>query len=297
MKILYIGNHEQKTGNDDEGAITYALNQLGHDVQRLRETNARQFEKVEDRELVLFHKWDNIAVLQRMRALGLKCIFWYFDLVEWPDETLKKRNANRRDWMTRTIPNVDLGFCTDGDWVNKDTSGKLIRLTQGADSRIMGLGNPAHSTPALLFTGTPNGGVQRQSFVDEMQINYRQTFNCTQNVHREELRNLIAASKICLAPDSPVTDHYWSNRVYNTLGFAGFLLHPYCSTLAEQYTDGDEIIYYNNRDELHKAINYYYHHQEDAKRIAQKGFYKTANEHTYIHRCNQLMATIQQRLF
>lgn len=302
MRILYIGNHGQENSNQDEEAITYALSQLGHDVQRLHECHAHQWRRVPDRELVLFHKWDNPAIISEMRIAGLKTVFWYFDLVNWPgDATLKRRCDQRLDWMRRTIPVVDLGFCTDGDWVahyNEVYGDRLVRLTQGADNRIIGYGQePVADAPALLFTGTPNGGVQRRSFVDEMQITYRQTFNCVNGVYREELKNLIAGSKICIAPDSPVTDRYWSNRVYNTMGFGGFMLHPYGAELAKQFEEDDEIVFYHNREELHQQIRFYYNYPEDMKRIAQNGLIRVQNEHTYLHRCSTLMSTIAERLF
>lgn len=300
MRILYIGNHEQgPSNNDDEGSITHALTQLGHHVERLREKNGHNALRASPHDMVLFHKWDNVEMLRLLKENGSKLVFWYFDLVNWPnDPTLAGRNRTRMGWMERTIPEVDLGFCTDGDWVNQDQSEKLIRLTQGADNRVIGYGSPDNQTaPALLFSGTPNGGRQRQSFVDEMQVNYRQSFNCVRNVHGVALRDLIAASKICIAPDSPVTDNYWSNRVYITCGFAGLLLHPYCKTLAAQYQEGSEIVFYRNRSEIHELIKFYLSRPETCKLISQNALYKTMREHTYVHRCEQLMDGVQRRLF
>lgn len=300
MNIVYVAKHDSG-GNDDEGAIHYALESLGHKVQRVREVMGHKAPNVEG-DVCLFHKWEDVASIRRMPCPK---VFWYFDLVEYEDPTLAKRNANRVAWMRRIVPAVDLGFCTDGDWVNKDQSGKLLRLLQGADVRYAGRGegqdidcDPPINTPPILLTGIRNGGRLRSSFVDEMAITYGTSFqNVTHGIHQQSLADLIARSRFIVAPDGPVTDHYWSNRVYNTLGFGGFLLHPYCATLTQHYHHGREIVYYANRRELHELIKQYWNAPEERLRIAMGGLDRTLREHTYTHRCRQLMNIIRERLF
>jgi spore maturation protein CgeB len=75
------------------------------------------------------------------------------------------------------------------------------------------------------------------------------------------------------------------------------LLHPYSETLASEYEDGEEIVFYKNRESLHRLIAYYRVHELDRKDIALNGYMKTIKEHTYFHRCRTLMETIQDRLF
>jgi len=173
-RIGYVAKHDSG-GNDDEGAIHHALTVLGHDVQRLREKKGYMARKIPSVDFILFHKWHGPVAL---RGLTTPKVFWYFDLVEYPDTTLESRNQTRREWMRSIIPHVDLGFCTDGDWVAKDTTSKLFWLPQGADSRMTGFGTPLEDhPPPILFTGIRRGGIQRAGFVDEMQVNYRQSFN------------------------------------------------------------------------------------------------------------------------
>jgi hypothetical protein len=299
MKVLYIGNHDQEASNDDEGAITYALSQCGHTVERLREKKGHKAYRVKDADLVLFHKWHDLPMLKNLTC---KKVFWYFDLVYWPDPLLAGRNKTRMSWMQDIVPLVDLGFCTDGDWVSRDKTGKLIHLTQGADSRKTGMGivPEAGKDIDILFTGIAGrGGRGRGDFVDEMQATYGDRFkHVSHGVHGASLRDLIARSKIVVAPDCPVTDRYWSNRVYLTLGFGGFLLHPYCEQLAQHYTDGKEIAYYRSRQELHELIAIYLHKPgaDDRNTIQRQALWRAAAEHTYTHRVQQLMHTVEQRL-
>lgn len=297
MRILYIAKHDNG-GNDDEGAIRYALQDvLGHDVIRLHEKRSKAASRLtESIDFVLFHKWDAIDVLSK---LEVPKVCWYFDLIDAKDPSVSRRSQIRIEWMQRTIPAVDLMFCTDGDWVEQDTSGKLLRLTQGSDGRVVGRGNKPDDPDrhcALLFTGNRTGGDRRRRFVDEMQINYRGSFHHVENRYGSALADEIAGSQIVIAPDYPVTDRYWSNRVYVSLGFGAFLFHPYCKTLNDQYTDGEELFMYHTRDQLHDLIKTYYHDDETRLRVSSAALERTRREHLYEHRCAQMIETIQQRL-
>ena len=295
MRIIYVAKHGSG-GGDDEGAISHALEELGYEVIRVQENQGLKALGY-NADMLLFHKWEGsqaVRVLQEIKAIK---VFWYFDLVDFPDPTLRKRCEMRKRWIEKMTPLVDIGFCTDGDWVANQGYGKLVHLTQGADERFMGFGdvNMTNNPPPILFMGTRNGGQARASHIDELTITYRQSFNhVTRGVHGRRLADLIAASQIVVAPDGPVSDRYWSNRVYLTLGFGGFLLHPYCQKLKQHYTDGEEIVYYRNREDLYKKIKYYFDHPEERKRIQSAGYLRTKREHTYRLRCGELITRVRK---
>lgn len=243
----------------------------------------------------MFHKWEDI---QSIKSMNMPKVFWYFDLIDYPDKYIRPRCLRRIRWINEVTPIVDLGFCTDGDWVRKDKSGKLFWLPQGADSRITGRGTTvAEKPPPILFTGTANGGEGRSSWVKEMNDNYRRRFNhVSRHVYREELRGLIANTKIVTAPDHPITDQYWSNRVYNVLGFGGFIIHPYCAELAKQYVDGKEIVFYKDRQEMRDQIAYYINKPQARGEIRKAGLKRTLADHTYLHRCRKLIKIVEERV-
>lgn len=295
MRIVHIGNHDQRNSNDDEGAITHALIALGHDVQRLNEKKGRMAGRLEP-DLVLFHHWRDIAALS---SLSCPKVFWYFDLVDWPDASIKGRCRERILWMRDVMPHVQIGFCTDGDWVNRDTSSKLVFLPQGADERLAGVSTSSRSTPCdILFTGNNlRCGVERASFVEEMSSTYGERFrHVVGGLHQRDLADAISSAKMVVAPDAPVTDRYCSNRVYLTLGFGGFLLHSACAYLADHYRDGEEIAFYRSRQHLHELIRYFDSEPEARERIAAAGLRRTLAEHTYRHRCEAMMRIVQERL-
>lgn len=295
MRIGYVAKHDSG-GNDDEGAITYALEKLGHTVLRLQEARGYRADRL-DCDFILFHKWSDTSAMKRCKV---PLVFWYFDLVDFPDPTLAERCKKRREWMEHVMPCVHLGFCTDGDWVERDRTGKLVTLRQGADERVVGLGErePGYKEAYdTLFTGIrAGGGSKRVSFVDEIQRTYGDRFyHVTKGVHGRELANLIASSKIVVAPDGPVTDRYWSNRVYNALGFGAFLLHPYCEELLKEY-EGDGMLLYRTREQLHRMIANALAYPSDRKDIAGRGLKITQERFLYRHRCEELIRIVKERL-
>lgn len=297
MKILYIARHEQQNSNDDEGAIFHALTQLGHQVERCRESHGGKARRM-DCDFLLFHHWQDYAAIEKFT---IPKVAWTFDLIDWPsDPTLAHRCMQRRKWMRELLPRIDLCFMSDGDWVAKDTSGKCHWLTQGADGRIaQRYGDITEKTLPkipLLFTGIGRGGgMVRESFVAEMQARYGSLFaHVPQGYYREKLGHMIAGAKIVVAPDGPVSNHYWSNRVYTSLGFGACLLHPYCAGLAEHYKF-HELMMYRNRSELHSFIEELLENKAWRTSLGNAGLQRTLTEHLYLHRCERLVKIVKER--
>ena len=305
MRIVYVAKHDSG-GNDDEGAIAHSLRVLGHDVQCVRELVGHRAPKVPNPDLILFHKWDDVVTLQQFNCPK---IFWYFDLVDFPsDPSLAGRCKTRIEWMDRILPYVDLAFLTDGDYVeviNDYYRDKAYWLMQGADIRVTGPGVadrvscvtcrqriPPHD---ILFTGISRGGGEKRiSFVEEMKSTYGDRFyHVPGKAHGRDLANLIASSKIVVCPDSPVTDKYWSNRIYLMLGFQAFVLHPYCRELAINLP---EVRHYADREDLHFLIERFL--KDDLLRsiMAASAFGKVSLYHTYTHRCAEMISVVKERL-
>lgn len=295
MKICYIGKHHSG-GNDDEGAITHALTELGHQVELCHERHGPKAWRVPC-DFVLFNHWQDYAAMDR---ITVPKVAWTFDLISFPsDPTLQVRCSQRQAWMRELIPRVSLCFMTDGDFVAQDKSGKLVWLPQGADGRIVGRGQRDEQAQIpILFTGTKRGGVLRESFVAEMQERYGSNFvHVSKGVYGEELKNLIASSKIVVAPDGPVSDRYWSNRVYVALGFGACLLHPWCDGLAKQYDDEYDLMFYGSRERLHELIENLLADPYQTGALSACGLMETKRKHLYQHRCEQLIQTVKERLF
>jgi hypothetical protein len=293
VKIIYLANHNSG-GNDDEGAILFALRTLGHDVEPIHERLAVTIAR-KKADLLLFHKWHDPGILSHLHGKMLR-VFFYPDLVDSPDPSLFARCRQRKEWMLTVTPHVELGFMSDGEWVSKDRSGKLVWLTQGADVRVVQRATVEQDIP-ILFTGIYAGGAARTSFVDEMKEKYGPDFHHVQKgVHGKELANLIARAEIVVAPDGPIAGAYWSNRVFLSLGFGAFMLHPYCDRLPEFYEDGSEVVYYRNRSEFHDKIRWYLYRKGQREQIANAGYERTVAEHLYLHRVEKLLSVVKERI-
>lgn len=303
MKILFVAKHNSGD-NQDEDAVTHALQKLGHEVvcvhEKARHRPGIEFDNI-SADLCLFFKWEEFGHIARI-SKRMPCVFWYFDMVDSDDLTLKPRCQFRMNWMRNVIPHCTVAFCTDGDWVNRDESGKLVHLMQGADERFIGMGSPCELATPILFTGMINHGQSRANHIAELFVRYGNKFSVLGadgqrgRVHGRQLANTLASAKIVVAPDGPNTDNYWSNRVYLTLGFGGFLLHPYCEKLTHHYTPDKELIYYRSRSHLNELIDQYIDDVNFRYKLQRAGFDKTVSHHTYRHRCEELIRIVKERI-
>lgn len=326
MKILYVAKHDSGD-NDDEGAISFSLEKLGHEVVKVHELRRHRTRSIGDVlrlgqfkfDFCLFHKWETVSEIADVSKI-MPCVFWYFDLLSNTDDpTLAARMEARRRWFYGVIPHCVAAFLTDGDWVqadhepmNSDIRPKLHWLMQGADERYVGPGEPRFTgTPGILFTGTRHHGKKREEHVARLEARYGSRFGVVGETrrsprkHGRELADLFASARIVVAPDGPCTDRYWSNRVYLTLGLGGFLLHPYCEGLVRrqggvypQYTH-DELYTYHDRDELEDEID---SHLDDPSRPGEEGSREywiemglkaTVERNLYRHRCEQLVNVVR----
>lgn len=313
MRILYIANHDCG-GNDDEGAIGRALRELGHVVDDVHENHHWPIEQRmrRDYDLLLFHKWAEVDLL---RKFSCPKVFWYFDLVDSTDPTLARRDEARRAWMKRMIPEVTLGFCTDGDWVAQWNSGrtrtvhrvgdqvksgdglaKLVWLTQGADGAIVGRGTRKNNPMPILFTGIGKGGGRgREEWLSKTRETWREDFTHVRSgLHREALRDAVAGCTFYACPDSPVTNLYWSNRVYNAAGFGAVILHPRTTGLYNHYT-ADEIFYYSSSYEFDAIIREYAGNNRVLKERSERALERTKKDHLYLNRVRDLLETLREK--
>lgn len=301
LKIIYVAKHGP-ADNRDEEAIGYALEKLGHEVIRIEERRALSLisNPITDADFLLYHKWERgLSIISQWKHCPIA--FWDFDLVYSADPTLSQRIATRTKWMAAVLPHITVGFCTDGDWVNQDKSGKLVHLMQGADERLVGYGDSNQTIAPIIFTGSVFHGADRANHIASLQARYGDQFQVIGNgpardkKHGRALADLFASTKIVVAPDGPNTNNYWSNRVYLTLGLGGFLLHPYCEKLLQHY-DSNELVMYHSKDELEHLIDYYLTHDAEREIIRRAGHERTLQSNLYRHRCEKLIEIMKERI-
>ena len=298
MKIVYVAKHGEHD-NCDESAIAWALQQLGHEVVCVEE---RPMDPVDWKNLkadfLLFHKWCHPAALD---CLTIPAVKWDWDLVESHDPTIAHLDHRRVKSVLPVEPYCLVCCYSDGDWVAKDTTGKRVQLMQGADERYAGYGTPYAGVAPILFTGRLNyHGAGRVQQIRALQERYGNRFQIvgeppSTKVHGRRLADLFASTKVVVAPVTPSTNHYWSNRVYLTLGLGGYLIHPYCSDLVEQYPE-DTLLMYRNQKELYELIDKSLVNPSTMEFFRENSHRHTMNNHTYRHRCSDLINIVKERL-
>ena len=87
-----------------------------------------------------------------------------------------------------------------------------------------------------------------------------------------------------------------SLRVFDICGCGGFLLTNFQAELADFYEPGVEAEYFTSREELTDKCAWYLAHEEERKRIAQRGYERTKVEHTYAHRMEEMIRKITETL-
>lgn len=78
-------------------------------------------------------------------------------------------------------------------------------------------------------------------------------------------------------------------RTFEVPGAGGFLLTEYAPGLERAYVLGREIVAFEEIDDLAQKIQYFLNHPEERDAIAQAGFLRTTEEHTYDLRLQEIL--------
>lgn len=107
------------------------------------------------------------------------------------------------------------------------------------------------------------------------------------------LRDLYATTKVNVGDScfAGLVPNYWSDRIPETLGRGGFLLHPWVPGIEAHFTDGEHLRLWPAGDwrELRRLIDHYLAHDDERRRIAQQGRAHVLERHTYTVRIAQLV--------
>ncbi|XID95701.1 glycosyltransferase [Paenibacillaceae bacterium WGS1546] len=78
-------------------------------------------------------------------------------------------------------------------------------------------------------------------------------------------------------------------RTFEISASATLQLTDWREDLAQYYTPGEEIVTYDSPEDLAAKADYYLANEEERKRIALRGLYRTLRDHTYVSRLNQMI--------
>jgi len=108
----------------------------------------------------------------------------------------------------------------------------------------------------------------------------------------ETVRKIYRASKIVLNINHPQSKYGVNTRTFEVPSCEAFGIFDYINGLEDLFNIGEEIVCYNNITELQELIRYYLAHPEERSAIAEKGYKRVKQEHTWFHRVKAVMSVV-----
>lgn len=285
MNIAFVGKFARF---HDEEYIARSFEDIGHKVFRIDQYSPpTRILYVLDHinpDIILFAKWEGMPDLSKFRDKGVKTVCWLFDLY-WDyvrEERIREAPYFKADYV----------FTTDGGhdekWKEAGVNHFCVRQGIYRDHCVLLEGTPS----GIVFVGSNNHGNEARTKILQS-IPGLQWYgkNNTNQIRGMDLNRLYAETKIVVG-DSVYSPFYWSNRVVETLGRGGFLIHQDVPGLKEEYP---HLITYPRGDSssLLWTINYYMNHEAERADIVRKNLEYVREHYTMDKKCAELIRIIQ----
>jgi len=315
MRVVFLGNFS--VDYSSESHHKKSLEALGHEVSALQETQATA-ELILDSALnsdmfvwVHTHGWRTPSVtglqmdvvLKTLKDKGIPTVAYHLDL--WFG--LQRQKDLERDPVYQY---VEYFFTVDkrmAEWFNENTQVKGRYLQAAVFHEECYLLEGVQPTHDVIFVGSKGYHPEwayRPKLIDWLRATYGDRFTHvggdgqTGTVRGHALNNMYAHSKVaigdslCINFDYP---YYWSDRVYETLGRGGFIIHPYIQGMGDHFEDRKHLVFYdfNNFEQLKQLIDYYLEHDEEREAIRRAGHEHVKANHTYVQRWQQIIEEVK----
>lgn len=308
--IVFLGNFRVPYSSENHHANT--LQNLGHKVLRLQETEATSDIIVRhalSADLFIWihtHGWETPGtigmrdVLIKLRNENITTLTYHLDL--WFG--LKRQKDLSKDPVYKYIQYF---FTVDkkmAEWFNENTQVKGVYLPAGVYGPEASF-SPRKFQRDIAFVGSKKYHEEweyRPKLINWLSMSYRNRFEHYGNdglavVRGTKLNRLYASTKVVvgdsLCPDFTYA-HYWSDRIYETLGRGGFLIHPFIPGLEEEFEDKKHVVFYeyNNFEQLKYLIDYYLVNEEERETIRKAGHELVKSKYTYTNRWETILKEI-----
>ena len=309
MKLAYIGNFIPP--HSTENHVKTAWENQGHKVIRVQEGEIDQWERLineMDRcDLVLWTRtaseaakvgtkiqWRMLAAAERA---GKPTIGFHLD--RWWGLNREESVWTEPFFRCSTVITADGGhqeeFASVG--VNHKWLSPAVSLAETEPGEVV----PQYRN-RLAFVGSWQPGYHvewghRRELVEWLKRTYPQDMKFwprpgQPSIRGADLRNLYASVDViigdsCLAGNAT---HYWSDRIPETVGRGGFLIHPEVEGLSEQYTVGKHLWTWpiGDWDALKQKIDSAFDSPDAIAEVRETGRDHVRQFHTYDTRVNQI---------
>lgn len=284
-RIVFVGKFQRL---HDEEYIARSFEAIGCEVFRMEEhrdyMDVNNFVKAKNADILLYTKWDiHPETLRFCKLIGVKTVCWVFDL--YFDYTREYQVRNKTFFKSEYVFTTDNGH--DDRWKERGINHYCVRQGIYAPECYMLPPNPDID---VVFVGSESPVYPERN---SMMVNLSKHYNFrwfgrrdTNEVRGEKLNILFSHAKIVVG-DSYYSPHYWSNRIVETLGRGGFLIHKDVPGLKEEYPD--IVTYDGTLEDLRAKIDYYLEHEDERREIVRRNFEKVKNEYTMEKKCKALL--------
>lgn len=306
-KIVFLGNFRVDYSSETHHANT--LDSMGHKVIRMQESEAKSediLKQAVDADLFIWihtHGWrtpgkyEMDKVLRTLADYKIPTMTYHLDL--WFGLQRQK------DLGTQPVyKHIGHFFTVDrkmADWFNQKTKVKGHYLPAGVFDKEC-IYKTVDKTHDIVFVGSKiyhSEWKYRPKLIDWLGTTYAGKFEQygsggKPGVRGLKLNKLYWSTKIVvgdtLCIDFKYPD-YWSDRVYETLGRGGFLIHPYVSGMEREFEDKKHLVFYEygNFKQLKELIDYYLEHEEEREAIRKAGHELVKEKYTYKNRWEYIL--------
>jgi len=306
--IVFLGNFRVDYTTESHHVKT--LESMGHKVIKLQETEAKSEEVLAAaRKSDLFiwvhtHGWKTPGrltmsnVLKQLKNEKIPTMTYHLDL--WFG--LKRQKDLSSDPVYKEIGHFFTVDSKMADWFNKKTNVKGHYIPAGVFDKEAIYKPTKTLSHEVVFVGSKRYHPEwkyRSQLIDWLQSTYNKRFEHWGNdgiktIRGKNLNHLYASTKIVvgdtLCPNFSYPN-YWSDRVYETLGRGGFIIHPYISGMEKEFTDKEHLVFYEykNFKQLKELIDYYLEHDEEREKIRISGHNLVKEKYTYKNRWEHIL--------
>jgi len=309
--IVFLGNF--RVDYTSESHHAKSLEDLGHSVIRMQESEARSEDILAaciNSDLFIWihtHGWETQGkitmekVLETLKTLSIPSMTYHLDL--WFG---LQREKDLESFPVYKM--IDHFFTVDkkmAEWFNKNTKVKGHYLPAGVfgPECIVQDVTKKHD---VIFVGSRkyhDEWAYRPKLIDWLDRSYGNRFEqygsggvkSVRGMHLNKLywsTKVVVGDTLCLNFNYP---DYWSDRVYETLGRGGFLIHPYVKGMEKEFEDRKHLVFYEygNFEQLKELIDYYIEHDEEREQIRIAGHELVKNNYTYKHRWEYILKELK----
>lgn len=289
MRIAYIGNFKKMW---DEEYVAQAFERLGHDVGRITEADPEVIRQLKEYnpDVILWAKLNTHYALDIIRwAKDNKVITvcWVWDLY-WGYRSIGYMNLPM--WKADYVFTSDNGH--EQEWKDSGIKHKCIR--QGIRKEECYLEPFEDIENKVIFVGSYNAlNHDRNNIISQVSKDFDFKWfgkTDTDEVRGPKLNRLYAKSGIIIG-DSVWSPYYWSNRVVETLGRGGFLIHVDVPGIKEEYP---YLVTYerDNYLDLKNKIGHYLQNPKQRKEIINKNYEWVRDHYTMDHKVQDLCQSL-----